>query len=103
MVTIVASMVSGVSLAFFVTPFDVMCIRLYNQEITKTGKGMYYKGIVDCFTKTYKSEGIAGLYKGWEPTFLRMWPHSVLLLVFWDGFRSLYYEWKYQDGDVKFS
>jgi solute carrier family 25 protein 34/35 len=68
-----------------ITTYDVgVCIRLYNQGTTKTGKGMYYDGIADCFIKTYRAEGMAGLYKGWEPALIRIWPHTVLCLVFWD-------------------
>ncbi|XP_063409871.1 solute carrier family 25 member 35-like [Mytilus trossulus] len=93
MISILASMVGGISLVFFMTPFDVVCIRLYNQRTTVAGKGMYYKGISDCFRKTYISEGIAGLYKGWEPSLIRLWPHTVLCLVFWDYFRDTYYKW----------
>ena len=93
-VSILASMVGGISLTFFMTPFDVVCIRLYNQGTTKTGKGMYYDGIADCFIKTYRAEGMAGLYKGWEPALIRIWPHTVLCLVFWDCLRDVYYNWK---------
>lgn len=38
--------------------------RLYNQPYDQvTGKGQYYKGFWDCFSKTVRVEGLSGLYK----------------------------------------
>lgn len=85
-----ASMLSGVAVTFFMTPFDVVSTRLYNQPICGQGRGLLYTGIVDCFLKIIKTEGIWGLYKGWTVCYFRIGPHTTLSLVFWDEFRKLY-------------
>lgn len=85
-----ASILSGVVLTLFMTPPDVVCTRLYNQGVDANGKGLYYNGLVDCFKKIMIKEGPWGFYKGWGPSFLRIGPHTVLSLVFWDQLRSGY-------------
>lgn len=72
------------------TPPDVMCTRLYNQGVDANGKGLYYKNLLDCGIKIMKKEGPWGFYKGWGPSFLRIAPHSVLSLMFWDQLRKTY-------------
>lgn len=54
------------------------------------GKGKMYTGYVDCVAKIYKMEGLPAFYKGIGPMYLRLGPHSVLCLVFWDEFKKLY-------------
>jgi solute carrier family 25 (mitochondrial carnitine/acylcarnitine transporter), member 20/29 len=41
-------------------PFDTLKVRLQTQPVDKP----VYRGLVDCFVKTLKWEGIGGLYKG---------------------------------------
>lgn len=36
-----------------------------------------------------KTEGILGFFKGFGPCYLRIGPHSLLTLVFWDIFKKL--------------
>lgn len=85
-----ASILSGIVLTIFMTPPDVVCTRLYNQGVDANGRGLYYNGLVDCFVKIMKKEGPWGFYKGWGPSFLRIAPHSVLSLMFWDQLRKSY-------------
>ena len=86
-----ASMLSGVVVVCFMTPFDVISTRLYNQGVTASGKGVYYNGLIDCFTKILKNEGVWGFYKGWAPQFFRLGPHTVLSLMFWTQTRKAYH------------
>lgn len=58
--------------------------------VDKDGKGLLYRNIFDCFIKTYKIEGMRGLYKGFVANYLRCAPHTILNLTFWDLFK----EWK---------
>ena len=58
-----ASFVSGALVVFSMNPFDVVSSRMYNEK-TVGGKGVYYKGPIDCFLKTIRAEGLSGLYKG---------------------------------------
>lgn len=65
-------------------PFDLVSIRLYNQGVGADGKGLLYNNIGDCFVKIWKTEGFFGFYKGIGPNYMRLAPHGVLCLVFWD-------------------
>jgi solute carrier family 25 protein 34/35 len=67
-----------------------MLSRLYNQGLDANGKGLYYNNLGDCFVKILMKEGPWGFYKGWGPSFLRIGPHTVLSLMFWDQLRSGY-------------
>ena len=96
---LVASMISGFAVTFFMTPFDVVSTRLYNQGLDARGKGLLYSGVVDCFLKIFRTEGLWGFYKGWAACYFRIGPHTILSLVFWDEFRKLYLDFnrpKYQ-------
>ena len=42
--TFAASMVGGVAVTFFMTPFDVISTRLYNQPVCVEGRGVIYTG-----------------------------------------------------------
>ncbi|GJQ75516.1 hypothetical protein Trydic_g17603 [Trypoxylus dichotomus] len=88
--TFAASMVSGIFLSVMITPFDLVCIRLYNQGVDGKGNGLLYKNFLDCFIKVSKSEGFLGFYKGIGPCYLRLGPHTVLSLVFWDMLKDCY-------------
>lgn len=66
-----------------------MSTRLYNQGISKSGQGIYYSGVIDCFIKIVRTEGIRGLYKGFIPHYLRLGPHAMLVLLFFDELKAL--------------
>jgi solute carrier family 25 protein 34/35 len=53
------------------------------------GRGLLYRGVVDCFIKMWKTEGIHGFFKGFMPNYTRLGPHTVLCFVFWDALREL--------------
>lgn len=105
-------MVSGFFLVVGMTPFDVVATRLFNQGsvvsiicddtllpilivaylwspgVDKNGKGLLYSNVFDCFVKTFKVEGMRGLYKGFVANYWRAAPHTVLNLTFWDQFKK---------------
>jgi len=58
-----AGSVGGVAQVFSGHPFDTIKVRLQTQAI---GPGITpkYSGMMDCFGKTFKEEGLSGLYKG---------------------------------------
>ena len=88
---LVASTASGVVVVLFMTPFDVVSTRLYNQPVDPvTHKGMLYRNVVDCFAKVWKKEGLWGFYKGWGASLFRLGPHTVLSLSFWSVTRKYY-------------
>ncbi|KAI1297155.1 Solute carrier family 25 member 35 [Halotydeus destructor] len=89
---VLSAVIGGAAVVAVMTPFDVMSTRLYNQPVDPvTGKGLKYNGIFDTMLKTYRTESVLGLYKGWSASLLRLGPHTVLNLVFWQEFRKLYF------------
>ncbi|NXK13548.1 S2534 protein, partial [Herpetotheres cachinnans] len=82
-------MVSGVAVAVTMTPFDVVSTRLYNQPVDADGTGKLYRGFLDCILQISSKEGLLGLYKGIGAVYLRLGPHTVLSLFFWDELRKM--------------
>ena len=74
-----SSICSGFAAAICCTPADVIKSRLM-----KTNSE--YKGIIDCFTKTIKNEGLLALYKGFMPVWLRLAPWQI---IFWTSYEQL--------------
>lgn len=78
------SAIAGSVMAVAIAPPDVILTRLYNQPLDDAGKGKFYSGVYDCLVKMIKTEGVTSLYKGFWPCYLRIAPHSTLLLLFYD-------------------
>lgn len=83
------SAIAGTTMSVAITPPDVVLTRLYNQPLDDAGKGKYYSGVIDCAIKIVKTEGFIGFYKGFWPNYLRMAPHSTLVLLFYDEAKTL--------------
>jgi len=60
LVDIIAGTCAGINVTIVGHPFDTLKVRLQTQPIDKP----VYSGLVDCFKKTIKWEGLSGLYKG---------------------------------------
>ncbi|XP_077449223.1 solute carrier family 25 member 35 [Stigmatopora argus] len=90
LVALSAGMISSVAVVLAMTPFDVVSTRLYNQPVNQQGKGLLYKGFTDCFSKTLKTEGLTGLYKGLGASYFRIGPHTILSLFFWNELLKFY-------------
>lgn len=56
-----------------------------------------YKGIGDCFSRTYKEEGLASLWRGNTANVIRYFPTQALNFAFKDYFKSLF-GFKKNDG-----
>lgn len=80
-----SSSAAGLGVAIVMNPWDVVLTRLYNQ------KGDLYKGPVDCFMKTMRTEGPTALYKGFWAQLFRVGPHSILTLMFMEQSMKLVY------------
>lgn len=89
LLTFISGVLAGTVMSVTITPPDVVATRLYNQGVDKHGKGIYYKGVIDCFWKILKTEGIYGLYKGFWAQYFRMGPHATFVLFFFDGIKEL--------------
>ena len=73
---LLSSTASGFVVCLVMHPPDTTMNRLYNQ------RGDKYKGIIDCFAKTIKTEGVFALYKGFSAHLARILPHTILTLTF---------------------
>ncbi|KAJ3157380.1 hypothetical protein HK101_001454, partial [Irineochytrium annulatum] len=57
--------VSGIAGKLVEYPFDTVKVRLQTQPLTPLpGEGPSFRGPLDCFLRTVRAEGFAGLYKG---------------------------------------
>jgi solute carrier family 25 protein 34/35 len=79
---LLASTFSGACVCIVMSPADTALTRMYNQSPDAKGpdgkvRGLLYKNPIDCLYKTFKTEGIAGWYKGSFAHLLRIAPHTV--------------------------
>lgn len=73
--TLAASAVAGFFASFFSLPFDFVKTRLQKQ--TKAADGSKpYKGMMDCFGKVAKDEGLLRFYRGFGTYYFRIAPHA---------------------------
>jgi len=57
---IAAGFISGWTQVFIMQPFEIVKIRLQTQNSVNP----YYNGMIDCFKKIAKDEGLSSFYKG---------------------------------------
>ncbi|XP_017720748.1 PREDICTED: solute carrier family 25 member 34 isoform X2 [Rhinopithecus bieti] len=89
LVALAGGMISSIAVVVVMTPFDVVSTRLYNQPVDRAGRGQLYGGLTDCMVKIWRQEGPLALYKGLGPAYLRLGPHTILSMLFWDELRKL--------------
>lgn len=77
-----SSLCSGLVAASLGTPADVIKTRIMNNPDL-------YKGVIDCFNKSVKHEGVFSLYKGFIPTWSRMAPWSMTFWLVYEQIRRL--------------
>ncbi|TPX34661.1 hypothetical protein SmJEL517_g02721 [Synchytrium microbalum] len=64
-------------------PFDTVKVRLQTQPLPEPGTAPRFRGAIDCFIKTVRSEGVLGLYKGLSPPLVgSMVENSVLFFSY---------------------
>lgn len=73
----------GVTVVF---PLDLVKTRLQNQQIGPNGEKQY-ENVIDCFRKTYRSEGYFGMYRGSAVNILLITPEKAIKLAANDFFR----------------
>ncbi|XP_057640717.1 solute carrier family 25 member 34 isoform X2 [Chionomys nivalis] len=89
LVALAGGMISSIAVAAVMAPFDVVSTRLYNQPVNRAGRGQLYGGLTDCLVKICQQEGPLALYKGLGLAYLRLGPHTILSMFFWDELRKL--------------
>ncbi|TCD69925.1 hypothetical protein EIP91_005749 [Steccherinum ochraceum] len=95
-------LMGGVSAAVAKTsaaPIERIKLLVQNQdEMIKQGRlATPYKGVVDCFARTYRDEGLVSLWRGNTANVIRYFPTQALNFAFKDYFKSLF-GFKKQDG-----
>ena len=68
---------AGMTSTLLTYPLDLVRSRLMMMSAgAGAGSAQQYKGIIDCFAKTYRGEGIRGLYGGLGPTMMGIIPYA---------------------------
>ncbi|KAF4044002.1 Mitochondrial carrier protein [Phytophthora infestans] len=83
-----ASCVAGFAGAAASNPIDVVKTRLMSQPTDASGKGLHYKGMMDCVRKTFQEGGASAFYKGFIPNWMRKAPWCVVFFVTYEKYRA---------------
>lgn len=73
--TLTASAIAGFFASFFSLPFDFVKTRLQKQQKRPDGT-LPYRGMMDCFKKVAKDEGVLRFYRGFGTYYVRIAPHA---------------------------
>ncbi|KAF5788559.1 putative mitochondrial carrier domain protein [Helianthus annuus] len=95
-VDLVAGSLSGGTAVLFTYPLDLVRTKLAYQVVDAPKlnvKGSMiseqaFKGIGDCFAKTYKEAGMRGLYRGVAPSLYGIFPYAGLKFYFYEEMKS---------------
>lgn len=60
-----------------------------------------YSGIVDCFRRTFRDEGVVSLWRGNTANVIRYFPTQALNFAFRDTYKSMFNYKKDRDGYAK--
>ncbi|KAG5437127.1 hypothetical protein PCANB_001103, partial [Pneumocystis canis] len=96
-------MMGGVSAAVAKTsaaPIERVKLLIQNQdEMIKVGRlSQRYTGIIDCFSRTIRDEGVISLWRGNTANVLRYFPTQALNFAFKDKFKKMFGFKKERDG-----
>ncbi|XP_054159219.1 mitochondrial glutamate carrier 1-like [Oppia nitens] len=78
--------IAGIIGVTCVFPIDLVKTRLQNQQIGPNGQLMY-RSMIDCFSKTFRREGLIGMYRGSAVNILLITPEKAIKLAANDFFR----------------
>ncbi|KIW04287.1 hypothetical protein, variant [Verruconis gallopava] len=78
--TLTASAIAGFFASFFSLPFDFVKTRLQKQTKRPDGT-LPYKGMMDCFAKVARDEGLLRFYRGFSTYYVRIAPHAMVTLI----------------------
>eukprot|EP00164_Ancoracysta_twista_P011474 GFYU01017682.1.p1 GENE.GFYU01017682.1~~GFYU01017682.1.p1 ORF type:complete len:315 (-),score=81.12 GFYU01017682.1:483-1427(-) len=70
------------------SPFDVVKSRVMSQPFDASGRGTLYSGMIDCFAKSIRTDGILSLWKGFWPNFGRVGPRVVIVFTVMEKLKS---------------
>ncbi|KAK5260567.1 ADP/ATP carrier protein [Exophiala xenobiotica] len=100
---VVDFLMGGISAAVSKTaaaPIERVKLLIQNQdEMLKAGRlDRKYNGIVDCFSRTTKNEGVMSLWRGNTANVIRYFPTQALNFAFRDTYKSMFAFKKERDG-----
>ncbi|KAF2800458.1 mitochondrial carrier [Melanomma pulvis-pyrius CBS 109.77] len=103
---VVDFLMGGISAAVSKTaaaPIERVKLLIQNQdEMLKSGRLSHkYNGIVDCFGRTTKAEGVLSLWRGNTANVIRYFPTQALNFAFRDTYKSMFAYKKERDGYAK--
>ncbi|XP_017774582.1 PREDICTED: mitochondrial uncoupling protein 4-like [Nicrophorus vespilloides] len=81
---IASSAFSGLITSLLSTPLDTLKTRMMNQPVDKRGRGKVYRSTWNCLRKTWRFEGIKGVYKGFVPNCMRNSPWAVIFWIIYE-------------------
>lgn len=87
MANILAGGAAGAVTLFLVYPLDYARTRLANQVKLKSNKYSQYNGLKDCLNKTFQSDGVQGLYRGFTVSCMCMVIYRGLYFGIYDSLR----------------
>jgi len=84
-------------------PIERVKLLIQNQdEMLKAGRlDRKYNGIIDCFSRTAKQEGVLALWRGNTANVIRYFPTQALNFAFRDTYKSMFAFKKERDGYAK--
>ena len=82
------SLSAGLFSCFCMNPFDVAKSRIMNQRAGKGGAALQYTGMLDCFAKSVRAEGVLCLWKGFFPSYARIGPRVVIIFLMLEELRK---------------
>jgi len=90
---------AGASSLFFVYSLDYARTRLANDaKAAKKGGGRQFNGLIDVYRKTLKSDGIAGLYRGFNISCVGIIVYRGLYFGLYDSLKPVVLTGKLQDN-----
>ena len=84
----------GISIA---NPTDLVKVRMQGQGRLPPAERPYSSSI-DCYTKTYRTDGVKGLWVGWGPNVMRNSVINAAELASYDQFKQMCLGWGMKDG-----
>ena len=79
---LVASIAAGFVATTICSPVDVIKTRIMSAKERESAVGL--------LRRVVRSEGVAWMFRGWVPSFIRLGPHTVATFIFLEQHRKLY-------------
>ena len=86
---LLSAAIAGFGASFCCLPFDNAKVKLQKMKPGVDGK-LPYKGLMDCFMKCVKKEGVTGLWSGFLTFYAVIGPHSMLSILISDALRIVF-------------